>query len=155
MALIDNIDGVNRKIYLSSSTVDSAIHPVDIYKEMRTLRENDVSLRRFNIFMEARGNIPKGGGKATERYAILKEGTLIVPYNTSHTLTVTGTIITDDGKEGVYCFDRSNLDAGVTVDINYVPPQVEVITVSSGSGLSQEEHDRLFSTPQDVWDIQL
>jgi hypothetical protein len=40
-----------------------------------------------------------------------------------------GTIITD-GQEGIACFDRSPISSPIRVDINYVPPQVEVVTVS-------------------------
>ena len=58
-------------------------------------------------------------------------------------LTITGTIITDDEQEGVACFDRSGLTPGVVVDINYVPPQVEVIVITTGSGV----------TPTDIDDI--
>lgn len=147
MALIDHIDPINRRIYLSASTVDATVHPIDIYKEMRGLRATDETLRPFDVFIKSYGNVYKGSGKYTERYIVLQKGTLIVPYDTSHTLTIVGTVITDDGKEGVYCFDRSSLSAGVSVNINYVPPQVEVIVISSGSGLSQEEHDKLLSTP--------
>jgi len=151
MALISSIDGTNRKIYLSSDTVDTSIHPIDIYKEMRTLRANDEELRKFDLFMRAEGNVPKSSSTFTERYVILLEGTLIVPYDTTHTLTITGTIITDDGKEGVYCFDRSNLTS--QVDISYVPKQVEVIVVQGG--LSTDEHDRLMALPESVWDVDL
>lgn len=80
------------------------------------------------------GNIPKGAGKYTERYATLIEGARIVPYDTSQSLTINGTIITDDEQEGIACFDRSPLSANTVVDINYVPPQVEVIVVDSGGG---------------------
>ena len=143
MAIISYIDGLARKIYLNQGV--TKFHPIDIYKEMRTLRSSNETLRSYDVFLKAYGNIPKGGGKATERYVQTINGTKIVPYNDTHTLTVTGTIITDDGYEGVYCFDRTNLTH--QVDINYVPPQVEVITVSSGSGLSVEEHDKLMSVP--------
>jgi len=153
MALIDYIDGTNRKIYLSSDTINTSIHPIDIYKEMRTLRANNEDLRKFDLFMKAEGNIPKSSSTFTERYVILLEGTVIVPYDDTHTLTITGTIITDDGKEGVYCFDRSGLSS--QVDISYVPPQVEVIVVRTGSGLSTEEHDRLMATPELVWQVDL
>ncbi len=153
MALISSIDGANRKIYLSSNTVDASIHPIDIYKEMRTLRANNEELRKFDLFMRADGNVPKSSSTFTERYVILLEGTLIVPYDTTHTLTITGTIITDDGKEGVYCFDRSGLSS--QVDINYIPPQVEVIVIHGGSGLSTDEHDKLMALPESVWDVNL
>lgn len=143
MALIDHIDPINRRIYLSADTVDTSINPIDIYKEMRELRRLDESLRPYDIFMEGKGHIPKGSGKYTERYTVLIEGTLLVPYDTSHTLTITGTVITDSGYEGVYCFDRSPLSSTTTVSINYVPPQVEVITVQAGSGLSTEQDTML------------
>ena len=159
MALIDYIDAANRRIYLSSETVDASIHPIDIYTEMRTLRRTDETLRAYDVFLKAYGNVPKGSGKYTEKYVVCQLGTKIVPYDTAHALTITGTIITDDGYEGVHCFDRSLLSSDVTVDINYVPPQVEVITINTGSGLTTEEHDRLMdldtsgigNIPADVW----
>jgi len=150
MALIDYIDAINRKVYLSSATVGVSWNPIDVYKEMRTLRENDTTLRNYDIFMEGKGNEPKGSGKFTERYVVMKDGTLFVPYDTTHITTVIGTVISDVGTEGVELFDRSPLSPATIVDINYVPPQVEIITVSSGSGLSQEEHDKLLSVPTET-----
>jgi len=153
MALIDKIDAPNRLIYLSENTKNSSINPIDIYKEMRTLRRNDEELRKFDIFIKSYGNVPKGGGKYTERYIVLQQGTKIVPYNESHYLTITGTILTDDGQEGIFCFNRDVLDDNVTVDLNYIPPQVEVIVVDNGSGgsggtsggLTTDEHNQLMS----------
>ncbi len=142
MALIDYIDGPNRRVYLSSETISIDVHPIDIYKEMRTLRRTDEDLRKYELFMAAFGNVDKGGGKATERYVQLLLGTRIVPYDTTHVLNIIGTIITDDGQEGVYCFDRSPLTSTTIVDINYMPPQVEVITVPGSGG----------ATPQEVWE---
>jgi hypothetical protein len=145
MAVIDSIDGVNRRIYLSASTQGNDVHPIDIYKEMRALRKTDESLRKYKVFLKAFGNVDKGGGKATERYVRCEHGTKIVPYDDSHVITVTGTIITDDGQEGVDCFDKSGLSPTTSIDINYIPPQVEVITISSGSGLSVEQAAELQS----------
>lgn len=143
MAVIASIDGPSRRIYLSVDTENAEVHPMDIYKEMRTLRRTDESLRRFDNFLLASGNEPKGGGKFTARLVKCLLGTRIVPYDSTHVLTITGEIITDEGTSGVACFDRSLLSSDVYVDINYIPPQVEVIQVSSGSGLSTEEHDKL------------
>ena len=148
MPYIDHIDPINRDIYLHADTVSMAtIHPIEIYWEMRTLRRVDESLRRYRLFMEARGNDPMGGGKATERYVRLLNGTRIVPYDASHALTIVGIIITDDGQSGISCFDRTPLSSTTRVDINYAPPQVEVITVSGGSGLSSDERVKLMSIP--------
>lgn len=131
MTVIANIDGLARRIYLHSDTVGSSINPIEIYKEMRTLRRTDETLRKWALFMSASGNVSKGGGKFTERYVTLLNGTRIVPFDTDHELTITGTVITDDGTEGIAAFDRSSLNLSTVVDINYVPPQVEVITVST------------------------
>ena len=128
--LIDHIDGANRDIYLHADTVGASIHPIDVYKEYRALRRTDESLRKFAPLLSANGNDPKGGGKYTERYVIEHDGTRIIPYDVSHTLTITGVIITDDEQEGIACFDRTPLSSTTRVDINYVPPQVEVITVN-------------------------
>ena len=146
--MIESIDGENRLIYLDDSTVNASIHPIDIYKEMRTMRATDESLRKYDVFLKAYGNVPKGSGKATERYVQTINGTTIVPYDVSQVLTVVGTIITDDGNEGVYCFNRSGLSASVEVDINYVPPQIEVITVTvGGSALTSAETAKLMAIP--------
>lgn len=135
MPVIDHIDAENRDIYLHADTVGAEVNPIDIYKEMRTLRRTDESLRKYDVFLEAKGNEPKGGGAFTERYVICLQGTRIIPFDVTHQITITGTIITDDGQSGISCFDRTPLTPTTVVDINYVPPQVEVIVISGGSGL--------------------
>lgn len=130
MPVIASIDGPNRRVYLHSDTAGAQLHPIDIYREMRALRRSNESLRSFDLFMRADGNIPKGAGKFTERYVTLLAGTRLVPFDTSHDLTITGTLISDDELEGNQCFDRSSLSPTSTVNINYFPPQVEVIVVN-------------------------
>lgn len=130
MPLIDHIDGPNRRIYLHADSVGVQIHPMDIYREMRALRASDESLRNFEVFMKAAGNIPKGGGKFTERYVVCVAGTRIVPFDTSHDPEIVGVIISDDGLEGRNLFDRSSLSPTSIVNIDYVPPQVEVIVAT-------------------------
>jgi len=145
MTIIASIDGPNRNIYLHADTVGTSVHPIDIYKEMRTLRRTNEELRKYNIFLQAKGNEDKGSGKATERFVICLEGTRIIPYDTSHQITIIGTIITDDGQEGIACFDRAPLTPSTIIDIAYVPPQVEVITITGGSGLDVEQDSMLRS----------
>lgn len=152
MALIAYIDGPNRDIYLSADSVNSTFHPMDLYREMRTLRRTTEELRKYDVFMSAFGNVSKGGGKFTERYVRLNSGTRIIPYDISHSLTVVGTIITDDGQEGIACFDRSPLTASTVVDINYVPPQVEVIQVTVGSAVTEQDKNDIAGK---VWDSTL
>jgi hypothetical protein len=141
MPIIDYIDGSNRRIYLSSDTVNSEIHPIDIYKEMRTLRRTDENLRRFELFIEASGFEAKGGGAYTQRLVKLLSGTRIVPHDSTHVLTITGEIITDEGTSGVGCFDRGLLSSEMYVDINYVPPQVEVVVINTGSGVTAQDKE--------------
>lgn len=145
MALISSIDPVTRRIYLSLATVGTTIHPIDIYKEMRTLRATDEALRPFDTFLKAYGNVSKGSGKYTERYVQTVQGTRIVPYDSSQELTINGTIITDDGFEGVSCFDRTLLSPTTVVDINYVPPQVEIIVIGSAGLTAVEIADEVMS----------
>ena len=153
MALVASIDGPSRRIFLSADSVGVDVHPMDIYKEVRALRRLDESLRKFSVFLEGRGNDPKGAGAFTERFVRQLAGTRIVPFDASHTLKVTGTIITDDGQSGIACFDRSLLSVSTVVDIDYQPPQVEVIVISSGSGLSPAQAQTLDRIAQDTDDI--
>lgn len=129
-------------IYLKSGV--ASYHPVDdIYKEVRYHRRFDESLRYVDMPIEAAGNIAKGGGKYTARLAILNNGWRIAPANETHVLRVTGEQITDDGQAGVDVMDMSLLDAGVTVSVEYAPPDTEIILVSVGSAVQ----------PQDILDI--
>ena len=128
--LIDYIDPINRRIHLSIDTMNTAWHPVELYREVRALRASDESLRAYNNFMRGAGNVDKGGGKATERYFTLLLGTRIVPWDAAHIIDITGTLITDDGFEGAFCFDKSSLTPGIAVDIQYAPKQVEVINLN-------------------------
>ncbi len=153
MPLISYIDGINRDVFLSADTVGESVHPIDLYKEMRELRRLDEGLRRFPLFMQAKGSDAKGGGKFTERYVVLLQGTRIIPYNVSHALTIVGTIITDDGQEGIACFDRSPLSTTTRVDINYQPPQVEIVrdevslaAISQMSFFGEIWHDHILGT---------
>ena len=143
MAVVASVNGVTRRIYLSISTMNASVHPIDIYKEVRALRRTDESLRKFDNFLEASGNVAKGGGKFTPRLVTCLSGTRIVPYDSTHELTITGEVITDDEQSGVDCFDKSLLSVGVGVDINYIPPQVEIIVISGDSGGG--------ATPADIW----
>lgn len=144
MAVIANIDGPNRRIYLHADTKNAEVDPMDIYKAQRSLRRTDESLRRYDLFLGASGYTSKGGGKFTPKlttclsdvYGLLTE---IVPYDETGTLTIIGEIISDKGTSGLACFDKTLLTPGVLVDINYFPPQVEVIEVNTGSGISEQD----------------
>ncbi len=149
MTIIANIDGPTRRIFLHADTVNASVHPIDIYREMRALRVADESLRSFDVFIKAAGHETTGPGEFTARSVTLQLGTRIVPFDSSHELTIIGILLTDEGTKGIAAFDKTLLSGTSSVDINYIPPQVEVVEVATG-GLTVEQslklieiHDRL------------
>lgn len=139
MAIIGSINGSTRKIYLSPSGAISGVltfHPIDhVYVEYKALRASNESIRPYNAMMSAEGNLPKGGGKYTPRYLLLKEGAkLVIPAGISK-INIEGEIITDDQTDP---FDMS-LVTGPCL-INYKPAEAEIIkVVSSGNEYSLAE----------------
>ena len=140
MTIISRIDPTTspRRIYLHSDTVGVSFQPMDAYKEMRTLRASDESLRAYDVYMTAQGNQPTGPSTATPR-RVRMENSVFVPVNTDHVLTVIGEVITSSGSSGVAAFDRTPLDLSTTVDINYIPPQVEILYINTGSGVTAQD----------------
>jgi hypothetical protein len=124
--VIDYLDPINNRIYLLAGTRD--YHPVeDIYTEMRNIRRLDDTLRWFDMPVQAAGNVPKGGGKYTPRYAIFNNGWKVVPEDITHDLLVSGEQITDDGQSGKACMELTTLSPGVNVFIQYEPPSAEIV----------------------------
>jgi hypothetical protein len=133
MPVIDYLEHSTKRIYLAVGV--RTYHPVeDIYQEIRALRRTDEALRWFPVPVTAAGNVPKGGGEFTPRYAIFRNGWRVVPEDTSHVLVITGEQITDVGGGGPECMDFAPLSATSKVIVNYKPPAAEVIEVSTGGG---------------------
>jgi len=111
-------------------------HPtIDLYSAYKTLRAADESIRPYNPFLRADGNLPKGGGKYTPRFTILLEGTKVVIPANATTVNVTGELLTDDGSTP---FDMSLVTGPCTV--NYQPAEAEVIKVTaSGNDYSLDQ----------------
>jgi hypothetical protein len=112
---------------------------MDAYKEMRTLRASDETLRPYDIFMIAQGNESTGLTSSTPRRVRMENGTRFVPFDTDQNLVVIGEVITDDGGKGTAAFDRSSLSLSTEVDIDYIPPQVEILSVNTGSGVTEAD----------------
>lgn len=127
---VDHFDLTAKCIHIRAGVLD--YHPVDdLYKELRYHRAHDESLRIFSPWIEAAGNVPKGGGKFTARLAILKNGWKVVPADVSHTLRVTGEQISDIGESGVQLMNLLPLSPGVNVSIEYAPPDTEIIVLDT------------------------
>ena len=142
MPLVESVDYPNKRIFLSADTIGVAVLPIDIYTEMRERRRlNADNDRKFFPMVTAFGNEPAGPTN-TPRFTDLAADVRLVPFNSQHTLNIRGLLISrEDGLAGTQLFDRSTLTEKVNID--YQPPQVEIITVSSGSGLSTEQDTKL------------
>lgn len=142
MPVIGSVDPSAKRIHLAAGVRE--YHPVDdLYRELRALRRTDESLRPFEMPLVASGNVAKGGGKSTPRLVTFRNGWKVVPEDVSHTLSVTGEQITDDGQSGPAAIDFAPLAATSKVVVQYEPPAAEIIEVETGSGV----------TPQDKADI--
>lgn len=105
------------------------------------MRRTNDSLRGFPTPITAAGNVAKGGGKFTPRYAVLNDGWRIVPEDVSHTLSVTGEQLTDDGGSGPACLDLTGLSLTSRIAVEYEPPAAEVIQVPVGVMTEQDKQD--------------
>lgn len=143
MPLIATEDYPNRRIYLSIDSVGVDVLPVALYTEHRQRRRlNANGERLFSPMISAFGNEQIGSNKFTPRFTNLASGVKIIPYDTTHNLLIRGSLIsTEDRLEGRDLFDRASLLS--IVDVDYQPPQVEILTVNTGSGFTATQDDRL------------
>ena len=139
MPVVQSWDGANRRIYLA--TTDFA--PIDLYREYRIRRRTDEAFRTWDPLLEMTGAVSKGAGRFTPRLMTLLDGAKIVPMDVSHTLTLTGEIITDDADLDPAIIDTSSLAAASKVQINYQPAEAEIIQITGGSGLSGAQDEAL------------
>lgn len=140
MSLIASIHGATRRVYLDPAAVVGGVltfHPcLDLYPAYKVMRAANESVRPFNAFLKAEGNVAKNldGSKRTPRYVTLLEGAkLVIPAGVTQVF-VTGELLTDDGS---YAFDKSLAPA---VYIDYAPPDAEIIrVVVNGSEYSLDD----------------
>ena len=149
MPQVASWDYPNRRFYLAFDTVANGVDFAAAYLEERAYREaSGGDVRGQRPMMSGEGFAAKGGGKRTERYVLLLDGARPVPYDTSHTLVMLVEPITkeenpDDALSGADVFDRSPLSPSSNVNIDVGYSQVEVITVSGGSGLDATQSTQL------------
>ena len=149
--VIDYIDPATRRIYLLDGIAE--YHPIDdIYAEVRYLRRTDESLRKYFVFTQGGGNIPKNvqGTLRTPRYAIFKNCKVVVGGDTY----VTGEQLYADADgnmigKGPDCVDHALSPADAYLD--YEPPGSEVIAVDGGGGITEQDKADIASG---VWDYE-
>jgi hypothetical protein len=143
MALVAAVDYPNKRIILGVDSVGVDIQPMDLYVEMRARRRlNADNDRKFFPMLLAEGNEPAGPSN-TPRRVVFADGVRIIPFNVSHILRVRGSMVSKiESLAGPDLFDRSTLGTGIEVDIDYQPPQVEIIERGT-SGLTPGESSQL------------
>lgn len=92
-----------------------------------------------------------GGVAPIALYLILENGWRVRPREADGITTIRGNLLTAEGVSPI-----TNTIGNWQILVNMeTPVSAQAIEVVSGSGLSQEEHDKLFSIPDDVWQVQV
>lgn len=126
--VVDSWDGANRRILLKQGVTE--FHWIDdIYFEYRNERRLDEAFRKWEPFMVASGNEPKGGGKATPRLLKLLLGVKVILFDEAGEVQVNGEAITDNADVDPTLFDNSTRTFPIV--INYQPSAAEVIVVDA------------------------
>ena len=133
---IDRMDLTQKFIFIKTDVIEF-LPVADIYPEVRGIRRIDESLRGTDMPMTAQGNEQAGAG-FTPRRAVLNNGWRIALQNTVNgQLEITGELISDDGGAGSQLINVDNLGFGVSMLVNYAPPDAEIIVVG-GAGLTAQ-----------------
>lgn len=146
MSTVSSVDYVNKRIYLSATTVGAPLDTLDIYRDVRELRRITEAHRNFKPIIIGGGGIQKTATTFTQPYVQLLYGCYLVPYNTPHSLLVVRDTFADDGRSGVSCFDRSGVSSEVDIDFQINPVEVREVVTGGGGGSSAED------TADAVWE---
>ena len=143
MTQVASVDYANKRIHLHLDTVTAGFDCIAAYFEINALiLANANGEQNHPHMISAEGNIPKGGGAFTPRYALIESGWRFVPYaGVAHTLGLQTEPVSKDGLSGRDVFDRSTLN--VIVEIDELYEKVEIRTVNTGSGLSAAQDAKL------------
>ena len=141
--IVASVDYPNQRIYLGIGSTNTRLDTLDVFREVRTLRATTEDHRRFPPIIFSGGNVQKTADTATAKFVKLTAGTMIVPYDGNHTITLIRDTFTEDNISGTDVFDLTLLSPTTSVQIKEDIPQVEVITVSTGSGLDSGQNASL------------
>lgn len=133
MTQVANVNYNTKRILLHPDTVVSGFDCIAAYFEINALRQaNANNEQNYRHMLSAEGNIPKGGGNYTPRYALSDTGWRYIPYpNVSHTLSLLTEPVSQDGLSGRDVFDRTSLS--VLVEIDEVYEKIEIREVNTGT----------------------
>lgn len=135
-------NGTTKRIICDAGT--TSISVPGIYSMWVDWALTDDNLQYLAAFSELGGNtIDSGAGTKVPVYGFLINGWRISPDEANHTLAVTGGIILVDGGGDPFV----DTVGDYTVRINYQQPvQAIVVSVSTGSGLSEAQNTQLMKT---------
>ena len=128
MTALANVDYAAKRLYLHADTVTNGIDISHAYVELIDLfmlNENDE--QSYYPPLDVEGNAPKGGGKFTQMYGVLRTGWRIVPYGgVSHTLRILREIVSEDGISDRNVFDRAPIPPTIVVEIDSDYDKIEI-----------------------------
>jgi len=149
MTQVASINFATKRINLHSDTVINGFDCIAAYFEINTIINNTPAYQRYSHMLSAEGNINKGGGVFTPKYALSESGWLYRPYDlVSHTLKLLVEPVSKDGLSGRDVFDRFGLT--VVVNIDEVYEKVEIREVNTGSGVNAQDIIDIANKSRDV-----
>jgi len=135
-------NGGSKLIIVDDSITDLDVE-IDLYsdwKEWKVLNDNSKYLPAIRTV----GGDPTTGAKSVAPYFFLTNGWKIRPHEADHTLTIAGNLFVDNPE--TYGNNIIVPTLGEYTVMENLSTTSDAIAVQSGSGLSQEEHDRLNET---------
>jgi len=118
-------DGANRYILITSPT--AYVTALDIYSAAMDWCEEQ-SYMDDTVPMAAVGKFPLGGGASSDSIFLLVNGWKLKPWSGTYTLTVVGTLITDDESP------RTVLPESGNVTIVFQVSSQGIVVAGSGAG---------------------
>jgi hypothetical protein len=134
-------DGPNKLIICGSGL--TAFNAVDLYSAWKVWVAESDNAKYLPAFREIGGD-PLGGGAVVSPYFFLTEGWRVRPQETSHTLIITGNLLTEEGDSPVI---PTVGDFNVLVKLVTSANSITTVVTTGGSALTQEEHDQLMAVP--------
>jgi len=134
-------DGVNKLIICDDGTISLNVKAMySMWKEWMLVSDNSKYAQAFRVV----GGDPTVGNNIITPYFFLLNGWKIRPQEANHTLSVDGILLTDDSSDAFV-----DTLGTYRIGINQILPiYTETVMVNTGgSGLSQEEHNRLYGVP--------
>ena len=149
-------DGDNKLIIINNGE-DELVAERDIYSAWKRWKvEAKKDNAKWLQALRTVGGDPIGGTQTVSPYFFLLNGWKLRPYEATHRLIVDGNLFVDGGGSP---FVATVGNFNVVVELQTSSKSItDTITVSAGSGLSQEEHDQLYAIPNEgvvadaVWD---